>query len=636
MSDGKDSFDEEEQVCKVPKLSLDDKKYRGDFKVLAKLSCRGKSLFHLQNSVLRINRTLLDGKPLSYCIYAAVDRIDHWKVRYSTSLKRHSNFEGKVDADFFRVQCYVKNKYSSLQSMTPSNIGKEDSEDITFLRSKGDNYNWNKVNPDYDQFVTQVHPRNDVMDRVSRTKSFINSTQLNVVIYGIDSMSRVSWKKILPKSYTYLRDTLKSVILQSYNIIGDGTVAALLPILTGHTRPELLESRRNKLGTHSVDVFPLIWKDFNKSGYVTLFAEDSPEISVFSLRFTGFDKPPVDHYMRPFWLAASKSTIWKKSVRYCIGNKPKHQYTLDYMKDFFDKYPRVPKFAFGFHTELSHEHTYPVQHIDQDLTDFLYYFKSAGHLDNTLLIVMADHGPRFADRCSMTTGKLEERLPMMSLTFPERFKIQYPHLIKNLMKNRKRLTTPFDIYETLKSVLNIYNAEKPIKYSDRGISLLNVIPANRTCTSAEIELNWCTCMEIENISVTDKTVQQAATFAVSYINKLLYVIKEKCYELTLKYILDAKKAYPNEQVVKYVKKRNARISAFKKPAKLDILHIQLTIETSPNNGLYGITVDQDLATNTFAINGDYSRLNVYGKQPHCIMETHPEFRKYCLCRKTPN
>ena len=141
----------------------------------------------------------------------------------------------------------------------------------------------------------------------------------------------------------------------------------LFYFISGHTQPELPEARRNKPGTHNVDVYPLIWKDFNESGYVTLFGEDSPEMSVFSLRFTGFDKPPVDHYMRPFWLAASKSTIWKKSIRYCIGNKAKHQYTFDYMKDLFDKYPRVPKFAFGFHTELSHGVTYPVQHVGKTI-----------------------------------------------------------------------------------------------------------------------------------------------------------------------------------------------------------------------------------------------------------------------------
>ena len=75
--------------------------------------------------------------------------------------------------------------------------------------------------------------------------------------------------------------------------------------------------------------------------------------------------------------------------------------------------------------------------------------------------------------------------------------MKYPHLMKNLMRNKEQLSTPFDIHETLKTVLDIYNAEKPIRYSDRGISLLNSIPSNRTCASAGIALHWCTCMQYE-------------------------------------------------------------------------------------------------------------------------------------------
>ncbi len=47
-----------------------------------------------------------------------------------------------------------------------------------------------------------------------------------------------------------------------------------------------------------------------------------------------------------------------------------------------------------------------------------------------------------------------------------------------------RLTTPFDVYETLRDVLDIRRAEKPVNHRERGISLLREIPINRTCASA--------------------------------------------------------------------------------------------------------------------------------------------------------
>jgi hypothetical protein len=47
-----------------------------------------------------------------------------------------------------------------------------------------------------------------------------------------------------------------------YNIVGDGTPAALLPILTGQTELELPESRHNHAGADTVDRFPWIWNKF--------------------------------------------------------------------------------------------------------------------------------------------------------------------------------------------------------------------------------------------------------------------------------------------------------------------------------------------------------------------------------------
>ncbi len=47
-----------------------------------------------------------------------------------------------------------------------------------------------------------------------------------------------------------------------YNIVGDGTPAALLPILTGQTEQELPEARRGHISAETVDRFPWIWKKF--------------------------------------------------------------------------------------------------------------------------------------------------------------------------------------------------------------------------------------------------------------------------------------------------------------------------------------------------------------------------------------
>ena len=51
--------------------------------------------------------------------------------------------------------------------------------------------------------------------------------------------------------------------MEGYNIVGDGTPQALLPMLTGHTEAELPEARRGQDYANHVDGHPWIWKVVN-------------------------------------------------------------------------------------------------------------------------------------------------------------------------------------------------------------------------------------------------------------------------------------------------------------------------------------------------------------------------------------
>lgn len=54
-----------------------------------------------------------------------------------------------------------------------------------------------------------------------------HKSPINVFMLGFDSVSRKLWLENLPKSTNYLVNTLKSTILNGYNIFGDGTPAAV-------------------------------------------------------------------------------------------------------------------------------------------------------------------------------------------------------------------------------------------------------------------------------------------------------------------------------------------------------------------------------------------------------------------------
>lgn len=297
-----------------------------------------------------------------------------------------------------------------------------------------------------------------------------------------------------------------------------------------------------------VDSYPLIWNNYKKGGYVTMFAEDEPSIGVFNLRLNGFQDQPTDHYMRPFWLSLWNSDIRQDSPRYCSGNTPNHMYLLQYTKDFFDTYANVSKFAFVFGSELTHWDNNPGEYADENIVQLLEYFRKKGYLDNTILIMYADHGARYSRVRNTVQGKMEERLPMMSLALPPSFKQNYPKLYKNLHQNSNKLATPFDIHETLLHVLHLDRAKPKRNKLDRGVSLLDQIPQNRTCSAAHIDMHWCTCLKQFELDASDAHVQKSINTLLTAINKETQKVRGECARLKFKSLHHAYLVVPNEKV----------------------------------------------------------------------------------------
>lgn len=153
--------------------------------------------------------------------------------------------------------------------------------------------------------------------------------KLNVLMYGFDSLSRNSFMRTLPISYAYLTDQLKGDVLQGYNIVGDGTPQALIPILTGFNELELPETRRRMPNSRHVDeAYPFVWKEYERQGYVTAFNEDIPHVGTFTYRLNGFEHQPTTHYLRTYYLAIDPEI--SNYPRLCVGKQPRHQVMMNY------------------------------------------------------------------------------------------------------------------------------------------------------------------------------------------------------------------------------------------------------------------------------------------------------------------
>jgi len=486
------------------------------------------------------------------------------------------------------------------------------------------------------------------------------------------------------------------IVLKGYNIVGDGTPQALLPILTGHKETELPESRRGFPNASYVDVFPWIWKKFKKAGYVTQWAEDMQSIGTFQLRMLGFRHQPVDHYMRVFYLEAER--YYSRFRHLCLGSISRHNNMINWVKEFFLTYNKTKlKFSFIFHSEASHNYNNPLSLLDDDLLEFLEYLKSSGIMDNTILLFMSDHGVRVSDLRQYSQGKLEERLPFFSIRMPDKFQVQHPEAMRMLRLNSRKLTTPFDIHETLLSILNFSSdIERTKKTPDngrlpRGMSLFEHIPSHRSCEDAQIEAHWCSCLNWINIdfnklgepkqkqkahvndlsSVYSKFSIKLATKAVEFINSLMDdELKKYCRQLNLISIERVSHLNVNRQLLEFKKSKDihGREAVFEKfdentvsmlekllkqgglgvlngsniddkaGSRMDSyvnseINFQIVLTTAPNNASYELSFKYNVYDGLFRFNkNEISRINSYNNTANCILDKRPDLRQFCYCK----
>ncbi|CAF2754822.1 unnamed protein product [Rotaria sp. Silwood2] len=431
-----------------------------------------------------------------------------------------------------------------------------------------------------------------------------------------------------------------------YNIVGDGTPAALLPILTGQTEQELPEARRGHAGAETVDRFPWIWKKFKDNGYITQWAEDLQVVGTFQMRLKGFHEPPVDHYGRPFYLVAESM---RTSKPYCFGSITRFQAMLNWIRDLFEMYPSQPKFSFVFHSQYSHDSNNALPYADDELLEFLKLMHKRGYFDNTMLILMTDHGARFSSLRKTYQGKLEERLPFMSIRMPKKFQDKYPHLMYNLRLNSHRLTTPFDIHETFEHLFEFHSSDSYQSKSNRSYSLFQLIPENRTCLQADVEQHWCACLNWNHISIDESIIKQFGQQAVEFLNNFVSDSKKQCAKLNLYRIHKANQLETNEHLLKFVDSsdKDGRVPRFRNNTLTNNLiknftlnqtkFYQIQFETIPGHALFELTAEYNPLNDTFHMRKKrLSRMNKYGKTSACIAYKRPEFREICYCSNLLN
>lgn len=308
----------------------------------------------------------------------------------------------------------------------------------------------------YETGHAYVPPPSAELNEVSRRQGYDDINRPSVLIFGLDSMSRLNVIRQLPRTYHFLTNVLDAIVFTGMTKTGDNTFPNMMALLSGIN----VHKWNSKTNTFTVekpvyfDDIPLVWDSFKDSGYVTMYNEDTPSLTIFNFCASGFKDPPTDYYVRPFWLAMNSINNFKSKDSRCYGNTPKHMYLLDYIEQFVARMKHHRYFAFTFLTLLSHDDLNEVQVADSDFENMFLKMQQGGQLNNTIVIVLGDHGNRFTELRKTDIGRIEDRMPFLAVSLPKQFKQRFPHLVAGLEENRNNLLSWYVRWVTTTAIYN--------------------------------------------------------------------------------------------------------------------------------------------------------------------------------------
>jgi hypothetical protein len=255
--------------------------------------------------------------------------------------------------------------------------------------------------------------------------------------------------------------------------------------------------------------------------------------------------------------------------------------------------------------------------------------------ENSVIIFMSDHGYRFGSFRETFLGYYEEALPFFFFRLPPSLKASHPLWYANLRTNSHRLTSPFDLYSTLRDILSIAKASSNETVEDSSNtnssstinetssdlnkvapSFFDIGPKNRTCETSGIPQKYCICGVTPHLFQNKELIAKSSNLIVSQINKYLEPMKNSCV------VLEYKKSVYAREVGNGEKWNNlGKIEGYTD-------HI-LALETKPGDGRFEGRV-RSWNNGLQDVLGEISRINSYKGQSDCVEDYL--LKNYCMCK----
>lgn len=579
--------------CKIPNFNLFDESLRKYYKKVGRYNCKGKPSFirFINVTVPLIDEAALQ-KTFKYkpkdvlCTYMEIYRNESIKVPDDSFFFKPAitlKFGEPLKVEYTHVQCYAAKKMF------------------------------------HEEYLLMPLLKKDVEERCEKARKAAEDkgSGLNILVLGLDSVSRLNFHRHFNKTGAYVRNVLKAYELMGYNKVGLNSYPNQTPILTGLSGDEA----RKLTGGKFFDSLDFLWKKYAKKGYRTIFYEEQPKYGLYSYVGDGLKHAPTDYYMRHAIMAIDKSKLKKNS--YCLGPRPPLELYLDYMLNLLKTLGQRPFFAYIWMSELAHDYLNMAGHCDAPFRDALGKLYDSGILNNTVLAFMSDHGLRFGSLRQTYIGRFEDSLPYAFLVFPPWFLRQHPDFARSLEVNQRRLSTHFDMHATL---LQLLDSGLPKTVTKHGQSLFYELPETRTCANASIPAQFCACVETETFPVNHPLALRVALFVIASVNTVVQKeFKGKCVPWVLKSVQGVR-YYP------YGNSTGASVAASGKGNTTDS-NYWVKISATPNDALFEATVKHsvDWKTSTFSIVQQADRLDWYSSHSQCARGNRWE--KYCHCKK---
>ncbi|CAL2051416.1 unnamed protein product [Caenorhabditis brenneri] len=457
------------------------------------------------------------------------------------------------------------------------------------------------------------------------------SEQYDVIVVLLDSLSFSQAKRSLPRTISYMADHMDAVLFPYINKVGENSRPNGAALWFGKSIEKL---DRSLFGEDNIapdwshyymchvfkDNETSLFDEFQSHGYKTLLAEDWADGTLNWPNCKGYDKPPVDHYMRPFQNAMEREKHGvgvTKNHLYGVESCREHHHTLlDYLEQFMVAYPDQKKFGWIWASMLGHDSENGFAHSDNDFYSFLNLYQP--ELENSFVFFMGDHGLRFGDVRGTTVGALDVNNPFLAVSVPKKLR-KSTKLLDMMKENSQKLQTHYDTRATMLDVLKYQSANNYKSTSllqipnEKGYSYIRKQPdILRNCKNMPIPMEYCICQFNRTYqAVETKTALAIGTAVTDTVNQQLIEgnFTDSCMKMEMSHVVF--------------------LLEFDEKFRGATLYTVVAQMKEPSHALFKANV-KILGDNTIKVLGMVERSDRYGQTANCIKSEH--HRPYCYCK----